>query len=79
MRNIVHRESLAFFKFDFAAASMIFLPVAVEPVNATLSTSGWADRAAPPMCPYEGMVFITPDGKLRRESALLVIQTVQRA
>ena len=53
-----------FFKLLFAAASMIFLPVTVDPVNATLSTSGCAAKAAPPIGPRAGMVLITPGGKL---------------
>jgi hypothetical protein len=34
------QKGLTFFRLLFAAASIIFLPVTVEPVNATLSTSG---------------------------------------
>ena len=81
-----------FFKLLFAAASIIFLPVAVDPVKATLrdgiqfmgpydrmgmrigpntahsilalSTSGWADKAAPPIGPSAGTQLRTPGGKL---------------
>ena len=53
-----------FFKLLFAAASMIFRPVIVDPVNATLSTSMWDDNAAPPTPPREGTVFTTPGGNL---------------
>jgi len=53
-----------FFKLLFAAASMILRPVIVDPVNATLSTSGCAARAAPPTGPWEGTVLMTPGGNL---------------
>jgi len=53
-----------FFKLLFAAASMTLRPVTVDPVNATLSTPIWADNAAPPTDPREGIVFTTPGGKL---------------
>ena len=43
---------------------MIFLPVIVEPVNAALSTSGCAAKAAPPTGPSDGTVFGTPGGNL---------------
>ena len=56
--------SRTFFKLLFAAASMIFRPVIVDPVNATLSTSMWDDSAAPPIAPREGTVFTTPGGNL---------------
>jgi hypothetical protein len=60
-----HVGSHTFFRLLFAAASMIFRPVTVDPVNATLSTSIWADNAAPPTAPSEGTVFTTPGGNLR--------------
>jgi len=44
-------ENVAFFRLLFAAASIIFRPVIVDPVKATLSTSTWAANAAPPMGP----------------------------
>lgn len=44
---------------------MILRPVMVEPVNATLSTSGCAARAAPPTGPKDGTVLTTPGGKLQ--------------
>lgn len=34
----------------------------VEPVKATLSTSMWAEIAAPAVGPYPGMMFTTPGG-----------------
>ena len=46
------------------AAARILRPVTVEPVKATLSTPLWAANAAPPTGPSEGMVLITPGGKL---------------
>ena len=60
----VRAASRTLFKLLLAAASMIFLPVAVDPVNATLSTSMWAANAAPPTTPREGTVFTTPGGNL---------------
>lgn len=53
-----------FFKLLLAAASIIFRPVTVDPVNATLSTSLCAESAAPPTGPREGIVFTTPGGNL---------------
>lgn len=53
---------------------MIFRPVAVDPVNATLSTSMWDDKAAPPTGPKDGMVFTTPGGNL--ESFPVVVITL---
>lgn len=47
------------------AATDTLRPVTVEPVKATLSTPLWAANAAPPTGPKEGMVLITPGGKLR--------------
>jgi hypothetical protein len=58
------RNYTTFFKLLLAAASMTLRPVTVDPVNATLSTSMWADKAAPPIDPREGIVFTTPGGKL---------------
>ena len=43
------------------AASTIFLPTSVEPVKATLSTSGWPEMAAP-ASPNPVMMFTTPSG-----------------
>ena len=60
----VRVASRTFFKLLLAAASIIFLPVTVDPVNATLSTSMWAASAAPPTAPREGTVFTTPGGNL---------------
>ena len=54
-----------FLRLLAAAAARILRPVAVEPVKATLSTSLWAANAAPPTGPREGMVLITPGGKLK--------------
>lgn len=45
---------------------MILRPVIVEPVNATLSTPGWAESAAPPMWPRDGTQLSTPGGNLPR-------------
>ena len=56
--------SHTFLRLLLAAASIIFLPVAVEPVNATISTSMCAASAAPPTAPREGTVFTTPGGNL---------------
>lgn len=53
-----------FFRLLFAAASMIFRPVTVLPVNATLSTSRCIESAAPPTEPSDGTVFTTPGGNL---------------
>ncbi|GAA3487908.1 hypothetical protein GCM10018987_19900 [Streptomyces cremeus] len=38
------------------------LPTAVEPVKATLFTSGWSTRAAP-VSPYPGRMLTTPRGR----------------
>ena len=54
-----------FLRLLFAAASRTLRPVTVEPVKATLSTPLWAANAAPPTGPSEGMVLITPGGKLK--------------
>ena len=53
-----------FLRLLFEAASMTLRPVIVEPVKATLSTSGCPARAAPPTGPREGTVLTTPGGKL---------------
>lgn len=58
------RDVLTFLRLLFAAASMILRPVAVLPVNATLSTSGWEVRAAPPIDPKDATVLTTPGGNL---------------
>ena len=47
---------------DPAMARPISLPTAVEPVKATLSTSGWDTRARP-ISPGPVMMFTTPGGK----------------
>lgn len=60
----VRAASRTFFRLLLAAASITFLPVTVDPVNATLSTSMWAANAAPPTAPREGTVLITPGGNL---------------
>lgn len=64
-KNGISSSGHTFLRLDFAAASIIFLPVKVDPVNAILSTSGWAESAAPPIEPREGTVLITPGGNLR--------------
>jgi hypothetical protein len=61
-----------FFKLLFAAASIILRPVTVEPVKATLSTSGCAASADPPTGPSEGTVLITPAGNLTRSLSIEV-------
>ncbi len=53
-------SSDTFFRLPFAA-STIFLPTSVEPVNATLSTSSCPDRAAP-ASPKPGTMLTTPGG-----------------
>lgn len=45
-----------------AADAMIFAAVAVEPVNAILSTRGWFTSADPASLPYPLMKFTTPGG-----------------
>lgn len=52
---------LTFFRLP-AAAWTISLPTSVEPVNATLSTSGWAASAAPGV-PSPVTMLTTPGGK----------------
>ena len=54
-------SSDTFFKFP-AAARTISLPTSVEPVNATLSTSGCAASAAPAVSPKPVSTFTTPGG-----------------
>ena len=46
-----------------AASFMMTCPTSVEPVNAILSTSGCATRAAPAVGPKPGTMLITPAGK----------------
>ena len=46
-----------------AASFMIALPVAVEPVNATLSTPGCWTRYEPVVGPSAGTMLIAPAGK----------------
>lgn len=41
---------------------MMYLPVAVDPVKAILSTPGCQMRASPASFPYPGMIFTTPSG-----------------
>src|ERR1700730_3227900 len=48
-----------------AAAWTISLPPSVEPVNATLSTSGCAAKAAPAVSPSPVRMLTTPGGKPR--------------
>ena len=45
------------------AASRIFWPVPVSPVNVTLSTPGWAASGAPAVGPNPGITLTTPGGK----------------
>ena len=54
-------SSETFFRFPVAACT-ISLPTSVEPVNATLSTSSWAARAAPAVSPKPVITFTTPSG-----------------
>ena len=55
-------SSVSFFTLP-AAARMTCLPTSVEPVNATLRTSGCAASRAPTMCPGPVTTFSTPGGK----------------
>lgn len=57
-----HATKRTFLRFDLAAASMILLPVATEPVNATLSIRGWLAIAAPAVVPSPGTTLTTPAG-----------------
>ena len=41
----------------------ISFPTSVDPVNATLLTSGWLTIAAPAVGPKPGITFTTPSGK----------------
>ena len=45
-----------------AAALTMSLPTSVEPVKATLSTSGWSASAAPAVSPKPVMMLTTPSG-----------------
>ena len=51
-----------------AALAITFLPVAVEPVNATLATSGWPVRAAPRSF-WSTMTLTTPGGRILAQSS----------
>src|SRR5580692_9656037 len=42
---------------------LMILPTAVDPVNATLSTPGWATSAAPVVSPLPVRMLTTPGGK----------------
>ena len=53
---------MTFFRLPVAAA-MMRLPTGVEPVNAILSTSGWAASASPAIAPGPGTTLTTPAGK----------------
>ena len=55
-------SSETFFRLP-AAAWTISLPTSVDPVKATLSTSGCAAKAAPAVSPYPGTMLTTPSGK----------------
>ena len=46
-----------------AAAFMMPVPVAVEPVNEILRTSGWRTRASPQPGPGPGTTLSTPSGR----------------
>ena len=46
-----------------AAARTIILPTSVEPVNAILSTPGWAANAAPAVSPRPVTTLSTPAGR----------------
>src|ERR1700684_2225528 len=59
-------SSDTFFKLP-AAAWTISLPTSVDPVNAILSTSGWAASAAPAVSPKPGGILNQPG----RKAALL--------
>src|SRR3984893_4111051 len=69
-------SSETFFRLP-AAACTISLPTSVDPVNATLSTSGCAANAAPAVSPNPVKMLTTPGGKpaswirLPRRSAVI--------
>ena len=44
------------------AARLMILPTSVEPVNATLSTSGWRTRRSPAVSPMPVTMLTTPAG-----------------
>ena len=46
----------------FAASAATRSPVGVEPVNATLRTSGWVTSASPASAPVPGSTVSTPSG-----------------
>lgn len=48
------------FRDDFY---MISRPTSVDPVKATLSTSGWLDKCLPAVSPNPERIFTTPSGK----------------
>ena len=50
------------FKLLFADAAIIFFPVKVDPVKATLSTLGWDAKIAP-VVPGPERMLTTPGGK----------------
>lgn len=54
---------VTFFKFDDAEAFKIALPVAVEPVKATLLMSMCEAMAFPAVLPYPDIKFTVPAGK----------------
>ena len=45
------------------ALRLMILPISVEPVNATLSTSGCLTIRSPAVSPWPVMMLITPAGK----------------
>src|SRR4030095_8455477 len=61
-----------------AEARMISWPVRCEPVKATLSTSGWAARAAPAVSPYPGTMLTTPSGTIGLQEEFPKAQRRQR-
>ena len=60
-----------------AAAWTISLPTSVEPVNATLSTSGWPDSAAP-ASPKPVTMLTTPSGRPASQHQLAEVERRQR-
>nr|GMC74390.1 Uncharacterised protein [Ipomoea batatas] len=56
-------SSVTGFRLLFAASSSTILPVSVDPVKASLSTSIWLARAAPAVGPYPDTMFRTPGGR----------------
>lgn len=54
---------MTFFRFEFAAAAMIFLPVAIEPVKAIFRIFMWLAIRLPVVGPIPVTTLRTPGGK----------------